>query len=152
MRIGVLTGGGDVPGLNSCIKAFVSCAADKGFEVLGFRRGRAGPLNIDPDNAEGRDRWGETLTRRSVRTIDRIGGTVLHTSRTNPTRVSRDDLPAFLAGSHPVSDTGTVDCTGHVLRVMAHLGIDALIPIGGSVIGEISASTVSIPAERRLSR
>ena len=74
MRIGVLTGGGDVPGLNTCIKAIVNHAEEDGSEVLGFRRGWAGPLNVDPDDDTGRQRWVERLTRQSVRTIDRSGG------------------------------------------------------------------------------
>ena len=131
MRIGVLTGGGDVPGLNTCIKAIVNHAEDKGFEVYGFRRGWAGPLNVNPDNQDEQHRWVEPLTSQSVRTIDRSGGTMLHTSRTNPKRVSRDNLPDFLADRHAKVDTDPLDCTDHVLRVLDHLGIDALIPIGG---------------------
>jgi 6-phosphofructokinase 1 len=131
MRIGVLTGGGDVPGLNTCIKAIVNCAEEKGSEVYGFRRGWAGPLNVNPDNEDDQHQWVERLTRQSVRTIDRSGGTMLHTSRTNPIRVSRKNLPDFLTESHAGADIDAVDCTDHVLRVMDHLGIDALIPIGG---------------------
>ena len=131
MRIGVLTGGGDVPGLNPCIKAIVNRAAENGWEVFGFRRGWAGPLNINPDDASGREEWFEPLTTQSVRTIDRTGGTVLHTSRTNPIKTREKDLPAFLAGKYTFGKSGTVDCTDHVLAVMAHLGIDTLIPIGG---------------------
>jgi 6-phosphofructokinase 1 len=66
-----------------------------------------------------------------VRTIDRYGGTHLHTSRTNPQKVRPADLPAFLAPEHPLGDHERVDCTAHVLSVLDHLGIDALIPIGG---------------------
>jgi 6-phosphofructokinase 1 len=68
MRIGVLTGGGDVPGLNTCIKEIVNHAEDKGFEVYGFRRGWAGPLNVNPDNEDDRHQWVEVGTNnRSVR-------------------------------------------------------------------------------------
>ena len=130
MRIGVLTGGGDVPGLNPCIKAIVRSAEEFGFEVFGFRRGWAGPLNVDPDDDRGRAEWVEPLTSQSVRTIDRTGGTILHTSRTNPKKTRPQDLPSFLAGKYDF-DAPTIDCTDHVLRVMEHLGIDALVPIGG---------------------
>lgn len=127
MRIGVLTGGGDVPGLNVCIKAIVNHASEAGYEVYGFRCGWAGPLNVDPNDTRGRERWVERLTPSGVRTIDRTGGTILHTSRTNPRRIAHRDLPGFLAGA----DDEAVDCTQHVLDVMAHLGIDSLVPIGG---------------------
>ena len=130
MRIGVLTGGGDVPGLNPCIKAIVTGAEETGSEVFGFRRGWAGPLNVNLDDDGDRAEWVGRLTRRSVRTIDRTGGTILHTSRTNPKKTRPQDLPKFLAGKYDL-DAPTVDCTDHILRVMEHLGIDALVPIGG---------------------
>ncbi len=129
MRIGVLTGGGDVPGLNPCIKAIVNHAEENGWEVYGFRRGWAGPLNVNPDD-DG-DQRVERLTRQSVRTIDRTGGTVLHTSRTNPRKTRQQDLPDFLENEYSFGEVEWVDCTDHVLRVLDHLGIDTLIPIGG---------------------
>ncbi len=129
MRIGVLTGGGDVPGLNPCIKAIVNHAEENGWEVYGFRRGWAGPLNVNPDD-DG-DQRVERLTRQSVRTIDRTGGTVLHTSRTNPRKTRQQDLPNFLENEYSFGEVEWVDCTDHVLRVLDHLGIDTLIPIGG---------------------
>ncbi len=129
MRIGVLTGGGDVPGLNSCIKAIVEQSAERGWSVAGFRRGWAGPLHYDPDDPATHDNIVE-LDPQTVRTIDRTGGTFLHTSRTNPGAVRPGDLPSFLAGAEPGA-TGRVDTTGHVLRVLEALGIDALVPIGG---------------------
>jgi 6-phosphofructokinase 1 len=132
VRVGVLTGGGDVPGLNPCIKAIVNHAEDIGWEIVGFRRGWAGPLNVDPDDDSALDEWLQPLSRQSVRTIDRSGGTVLHTSRTNPRKVRPENLPHFMTerrGSAEGRDT--IDCTDHVLKVMEHLGIDALIPIGG---------------------
>lgn len=129
MRIGVLTGGGDVPGLNPCIKAIANHAEENGWEVYGFRRGWAGPLNVNPDD-DG-DQRVERLTRQSVRTIDRTGGTVLHTSRTNPRKTRQQDLPDFLKNKYSFGEVEWVDCTDHVLRVLDHLGIDKLIPIGG---------------------
>lgn len=133
MRIGILTGGGDVPGLNPCIHAVVHRAAEFGWEVIGFRNGWAGPLNFNPDDdAASRERWTMPLSPLSVRRIDRTGGTILHSSRTNPSNVRLSDMPDFLTDSFPgaTKDKG-VDCTPHVLKVMEHLGIDALIPIGG---------------------
>jgi len=133
MRVGILTGGGDVPGLNPCIKAVVTRAEENGWEVVGFRRGWAGLLNFDIDDDENsRREWIEPLTRRSVRTIDRYGGTHLHTSRTNPQRVRPAEVPAFLQSTYKATEGASrVDCTAHVLRVLDHLGIDTLIPIGG---------------------
>jgi ATP-dependent phosphofructokinase / diphosphate-dependent phosphofructokinase len=132
MRIGILTGGGDVPGLNPCIKAVVTRAADAGIEVVGIRRGWAGLLHLDSDDPNATDEWVEPLTPASVRTIDRYGGTHLHTSRTNPAKVRPEHVPAFLEGRFEADpETGKVDCTPHVLEALEHLGIDALVPIGG---------------------
>jgi 6-phosphofructokinase len=130
MRIGLLTGGGDVPGLNPCIKAVVSRAEEAGMEVVGIRRGWAGLLNYDPDDSDDSGELVEHLTRESVRTIDRYGGTHLHTSRTNPGRVKEAALPEFLRGRFEARD-GVVDCTPHVLDVLDHLEIHTLVPIGG---------------------
>ncbi len=132
MRLAILTGGGDVPGLNSCIKAVVMRAAANGWEVLGFRRGWGGPLHYNPDDDGPQNRWLQELSPDVVRTIDRTGGTFLHTSRTHPGRVKAADLPGFLAGSkNAVANGDLFDCTGHVMAVTEALGIDALIAIGG---------------------
>lgn len=132
MRLAVLTGGGDVPGLNPCIKTLVNRAEDNGWEVLGLRRGWAGLLNVDPSRpVADQTEWVEPLTARSVRTIDRSGGTYLHTSRTNPGKVKRADLPRFLASSVNAEGDKPIDCTAHVLKVVERLGIDVLVPIGG---------------------
>jgi len=133
VRVGVLTGGGDVPGLNPCIKSLVYGASERGWEVLGIRRGWAGLLryNIDAERA-GTSEWVEALTPKAVRTIDRYGGTHLHTSRTNPQKVRQGDMPDFLAGRYQFPEGATtVDCTPHVLSVIQHLGIDAIVAIGG---------------------
>ena len=82
-RIGVLTGGGDVPGLNPCIRTLVYAAADRGYEVLGLRRGWAGLLDYNLDTDEPQDHCVQPLAKRDVRTMDRTGCTFLHTSRTN---------------------------------------------------------------------
>jgi 6-phosphofructokinase 1 len=132
MRIGILTGGGDVPGLNPCIKAVVNRAAENRWEVLGIRKGWAGVLHFDlADDTKSRKDWTDPLSKQTVRTIDRYGGTHLHTSRTNPQRVREGDLPNFLAGDYKPNENGRYDCTDHVLRVLEHLGVDALVPIGG---------------------
>ena len=129
MRIGILTGGGDVPGLNPCIKAVVERVIDDGHEVVGLRRGWAALLETDPDDLAGAQANSVHLDRSMVRTIDRSGGTMLHTSRTNPSKVTAGDVPQFLAGT--VDGDGPFDFTPHVLRVIEHLRLDALIPIGG---------------------
>ena len=129
MRIGICTGGGDVPGLNPCIKAVVTRVADGGHEVVGIRRGWAGLLETNPDDEESIAANVMPLTPSAVRTIDRTGGTILHTSRTNPGRVKTGNVPDFLAGQ--AEGDGPYDFTKHALRVIEHLGLDALIPIGG---------------------
>jgi len=138
LRIGVLTGGGDVPGLNPCIKQIVNRAVDAGHEVYGIRRGWAGLMdyNLDETNPEQLHRWVMPLDKQRVRTVDRTGGTFLHTSRTNPSSVQLDSVPEHLAQMevphHKDKHNRDVgDYTEHVLRVLEHLGIDVLIPIGG---------------------
>jgi ATP-dependent phosphofructokinase / diphosphate-dependent phosphofructokinase len=129
MRIGILTGGGDVPGLNPCIKAVVDRVIHDGHEVVGIRRGWGGLLEYDLDDDRSSERCLMELNRETVRTIDRTGGTVLHTSRTNPGRVRTNDVPRFLADE--AEGESPFDFTAHVLKVLEHLEIDALIPIGG---------------------
>jgi 6-phosphofructokinase 1 len=130
MKIGILTGGGDVPGLNPCIKAVVTRAIDEGHTVLGIRRGWRGLLNYNPHDEPGKQRWVLPLDKSTVRTIDRTGGTFLHTSRTNPGRVKGPDIPQFL--QDPAGDTDEPqDFTSHILKNLDHLKIEALIPIGG---------------------
>jgi ATP-dependent phosphofructokinase / diphosphate-dependent phosphofructokinase len=132
MRIGILTGGGDVPGLNPCIKAVVNRVVDDGHEVIGIRRGWGGLLDAHPDDAASVEANVVPLDARAVRTIDRSGGTILHTSRTNPGRVKRADVPVFLIGqADAAGGEGPYDFTAHAIRVIDHLGLDALIPIGG---------------------
>jgi len=131
MRIGILTGGGDVPGLNPCIKAVVNGADENGWEVVGIRRGWAGLLHFNPAENTASE-WIDPLDRKQVRTIDRYGGTHLHTSRTNPQRVRAADLPGFLKDRFPFAEgQKTVDCTPYVLEVINALGLDVIIAIGG---------------------
>lgn len=132
--IGILTGGGDVPGLNPCMKAVVLGALDAGYRVIGIRRGWAGLLQYNLDEPATREYYIRELHRNDVRTIDRTGGTFLHTSRTNPQKVSLKSTPDFLKNSSwgtPVDDKGAMDFTGYVLKVIAHLGVDVLVTIGG---------------------
>ena len=113
MRIGILTGGGDVPGLNACIRSLTLSADDLGWEVIGFRRGWQGVLDIDPADPATVVENSLPLTREGVRGIDRMGGTILHTSRTDPRTVKEGDR------------------TDHVLHVLERLGVDALVTLGG---------------------
>lgn len=132
--IGILTGGGDVPGLNPCIKAVVMNALENGYRVIGIRRGWGGLLNYNLDEPSTRDYYIHELHEEQVRTIDRTGGTFLHTSRTNPQKVSRVDAPDFLLNSKwgkPHKEEGKIDYTDYVMNVLGHLGIDVLVPIGG---------------------
>lgn len=135
MRIGILTGGGDVPGLNPCIKAVVNRAVADGHDVIGIRRGWGGLLEYNPDDPEGSAHHLMHLDKNAVRTIDRTGGTILHTSRTNPGKVKFQEVPNFLRDpQHPDAeeqDPRLRDFTPHVMGVLEHLEIDTLIPIGG---------------------
>ncbi len=131
MHLGILTGGGDVPGLNPAIKAIVNEAFARGWGVTGFRRGWEGPVNSNPADLEGTQSARLVLTPDVVRSIDRTGGTILHTSRTNPSRISASDLPDFLSHRAVPPHSGTVDVTDHVLSVLDALEIDVLIAIGG---------------------
>ena len=129
MRIGILTGGGDVPGLNPCIKAVVNRVSEQGHEVVGIRRGWGGVLEHNPDDPESAGRHFLDLTPNVVRTIDRTGGTMLHTSRTNPQKVRTEDVPDFLRDQ--AVGEGPHDFTNHTLRVLEDQNLDVLIPIGG---------------------
>jgi ATP-dependent phosphofructokinase / diphosphate-dependent phosphofructokinase len=133
MRIGILTGGGDVPGLNPCIKAVVYRAIDAGAEVIGIRRGWGGLLNYDFNRKDNEGDNFLPLNKLNTRTIDRSGGTFLHTSRTNPGKVRTTDIPAFLktAEHDNLGKDYKVDFTPHVLKVIEHLKLDTLITIGG---------------------
>jgi len=132
--IGILTGGGDVPGLNPCIKAVAMSAFELGYRVIGIRRGWAGLLQYNMDEPSTHDYYIRELRPYDVRTIDRTGGTFLHTSRTNPQKTSPKRIPDFLKNSKwgkPIDADGTMDYTDYTLNVLSHLGIDTLVPIGG---------------------
>jgi len=131
--IAILTGGGDVPGLNPCMKQLVNRGIDAGYRVLGFRRGWAGPLFYHLDDSGPQPTQVLDLDKSMVRTVDRTGGTFLHSSRTNPSKVTPDSLPPFLRSEiEPLAEGQEwVDLTPHVLSVLEHLGIDLIIAIGG---------------------
>lgn len=129
MRIGILTGGGDVPGLNACIKAVVNRVASEGHEVIGIRRGWGGLTATNPEDPLTAKENLIPLDPARVRTVDRTGGTFLHTSRTNPAKVKGSQVPGFLADWH--QGEGPHDLTSHVLQVLQKHKIDVLIPIGG---------------------
>jgi 6-phosphofructokinase 1 len=132
-RIAVLTGGGDVPGLNSAIKEIVSAGDDEGFKIIGIRRGWEGLTHLDLDDPISKERYIMPLTAGNTRTIDRTGGTILHTSRTNPVKMKA--IPEHLKGrDFPKKETAsgtTYDLTKQVLKNLEELHIDSLISIGG---------------------
>ncbi len=132
-RIGILTGGGDVPGLNSVIKSVVYRSTDLGWDVTGIRRGWQGLTHMRETDAPEQG-YVRPLDRRNTRTIDRTGGTILHTSRTNPGRMTAEHLPSFLTDEQRADlRTGDdrYDLTPIVLDNIQRLGIDALVAIGG---------------------
>ena len=132
-RIGILTGGGDVPGLNSVIKTAVTRSDECGIEVIGLRRGWK--ALTDMDLASGADHeYTLPLNRLNTRTVDRTGGTFLHTTRTRPSHVKVRDVAEHLQsriGGFDEPSPGVVDMTPVVLENLERLGIDHLIAIGG---------------------
>src|SRR5262249_42421478 len=130
-RIGILTGGGDVSGLNSVIKSVAYRGSENDMEVFGFRRGWEGLTHLNLEDPRSRSHYLIPLNRENTRTIDRRGGTVLHTSRTNPSKMQK--LPAHLTGmDFPVSpSTKTWDISRQVVANLSALGIEHLIVIGG---------------------
>jgi 6-phosphofructokinase 1 len=126
--IGILTGGGDVPGLNPAIRAVTIRATREGYKVIGFRRGWAGLIDVVRDPQADNSNNFQILTEEVVNRAGRTGGTFLHTSRTNPSKVRRDRLPPDLQEKY-TDDVN--DLTEEVLKNIDFLGIDYLIPIGG---------------------
>ena len=153
-RIGVLTGGGDVPGLNSAIKGIVDAASDRDYEVIGLRRGWEGLTHLNLEDPESKTRYLIHLNRENTRTIDRTGGTILHTSRTNPAKMK--SVPEHLKDlSFPKKESAkgtTYDLTRQVLKNLEGLGIDSLLPIGGddtlgyaSILNGMGVRVIAIP-------
>src|SRR5712664_525914 len=157
-RIGILTGGGDVPGLNAVIKSVTYRGSENDIEVVGLRRGWEALTHVNLEDPASRSHYIIPLNRDNTRTIDRSGGTVLHSSRTNPSKMQK--LPDHLVGEDfPVSlstkggiATKTWDLTGQVLANLLGLGIEHLIAIGGddtlsyaAKLNELGVKIVAIP-------
>ena len=136
-RIGILTGGGDVPGLNSVIKSVVYRGSELGCEVIGIRRGWEGLTHIDLNDPASKAHYILPLNRENTRNIDRTGGTFLHSSRTKPTKMK--DLPPILQAQKFETKESTnngvtataYDVTPAVLKKIEMLGLDYQIAIGG---------------------
>ncbi len=126
--IGVLTGGGDVPGLNPAIRSATFRALREGYQVVGIRRGWAGLVDIVRDEQHDNSDNFQVLSEEVVHRAGRTGGTFLHTSRTNPSNIKQRDVPAHLASRFNAPKN---DLTSEVLKNLEWLGIDYLIPIGG---------------------
>ncbi len=154
-RIGILTGGGDVPGLNAAIKSVTYRATELGWEVVGVRRGWKGLTHLQPGVAESEAEYLVPLDRLVTRTIDRTGGTWLHSSRTNPRKMKRSALPAHVSDAQAEQmrvGEDRYDMTPVVLRNMEALGLDYLIPIGGDdtlsysqILHDAGANLIAIP-------
>jgi 6-phosphofructokinase 1 len=126
--IGILTGGGDVPGLNPAIRAVTIAARREGYEVIGIRKGWSGLIDMTPDKAADNSEHFQILTPEVVNRAGRTGGTFLHTSRTRPSHMKKADVPTALRETYGADVN---DLTPHVLKNLEYLGIDYLIPIGG---------------------
>jgi 6-phosphofructokinase 1 len=164
-RIGILTGGGDVPGLNSVLKTVTYRGSDDDIEIIGLRRGWEGLTHLDCNDPASRRRYVMALDRENTRTIDRRGGTMLHSSRTNPCNIKKlpDHLvdktfPAAIKGgtaaetSAAGSSAGPWDLSQHVLANLSGLGIDHLIAIGGddtlgyaAKLAKLGVNVIAIP-------
>jgi 6-phosphofructokinase 1 len=159
-RIGILTGGGDVPGLNSVIKTVVYRSSEIGCRVIGLRRGWEALTHVNLKDKASRDRYIQPLNRDNTRTIDRTGGTYLHSSRTNPSKMNIKKLPLHLQGrafpkEKSVKDgkrVVTCDVTRQVLANLNKLDIDYLIAIGGddtlsyaATLHKLGVNVIAIP-------
>jgi 6-phosphofructokinase len=155
-RIGIMTGGGDVPGLNAVIKSVVYRATEVGYDVIGLRRGWEGLTHVQPDLPDGGGSgYLRPLDRINTRTIDRTGGTILHTSRTNPREMHGANLPPWFSAedrARYLVEDDRYDLTPLVLEHLSDLGIDVLITIGGDdtlsysqVLADAGVPLVAIP-------
>jgi 6-phosphofructokinase 1 len=156
-RIGILTGGGDVPGLNAVIKTVTYRASENDIEVIGLRRGWEALTHLNPEDPASRSRYLMPLDRENTRTIDRRGGTILHSSRTNPSKLQK--LPAHIVGKEfPVVRSGKVgaadawDVSKQVLANLSALGIDHLLAVGGddtlsyaAKLNDLGVKVIAIP-------
>jgi 6-phosphofructokinase len=155
-RIGILTGGGDVPGLNSVIKTVTYRSSENDIDVIGLRRGWEALTHLNMDDPGSRRRYIMPLDRENTRIIDRRGGTVLHSSRTNPAKITK--LPEHLAGKDfPLSQgkggaTNTWDLSKQVVANLSALDIGHLIAIGGddtlsyaAKLNELGIKVIAVP-------
>src|SRR4051794_7064604 len=157
-KIGILTGGGDVPGLNAVIKNVVYRSTSDGHEVTGIRLGWKGLTDLNFDEPESVKHYTLPLSRENTRTIDRTGGTFLHTSRTSPSKMKK--LPAFLKpedfpakqSTKDGTTTTTYDISKHVLSNLEKLDIDHLIAIGGddtlsyaAILSKLGFNVIGVP-------
>ena len=149
-RIGILTGGGDVPGLNSVIKEVVYRGTENRCEIVGIRRGWEGLTHLNPDDPATKKHYIMPLNRANTRTIDRFGGTMLHSSRTNPAKMKA--LPPFLSPENFPQKNGRWDLTPHVLKNIECLKLDYLIAIGGddtlsyaAALDKLGVKVIAIP-------
>ncbi len=126
--IGILTGGGDVPGLNPAIRAITIRANREGYKVIGLRRGWAGITEIIRDNKADNSNCYQTLSDDIVNKAGRTGGTFLHSSRTLPSHMKKDIIPEHLTDQYKAEYN---DLTPEVIKNLEWLGIEYLIPIGG---------------------
>jgi 6-phosphofructokinase 1 len=149
-RIGILTGGGDVPGLNSVIKGVVYRATESDCEVIGIRRGWEGLTHVNFDDPASKARYILPLNREITRNVDRTGGTFLHSSRTNPSKMKK--LPPFLSAESFPKSGETWDMSARVLKNIETLQLDYLIAIGGddtlsyaARLDKLGMKVISIP-------
>jgi 6-phosphofructokinase len=157
-RIGILTGGGDVPGLNAVIKSVTYRGSENDIEVVGLRRGWEALTHLNLEDPTSRSHYIIPLNRENTRTIDRRGGTVLHSSRTNPSKMQKlpdhfvgKDFPVSLSTKGGIA-TETWDLTGQVLANLSGLGIEHLIAIGGddtlsyaAKLNDLGVKIIAIP-------
>ncbi len=158
-KIGILTGGGDVPGLNSVIKNVVYRSTTDGHEVTGIRLGWKGLTDLNLDDPQSKKRYILPLTRENTRIIDRSGGTFLHTSRTNPSKMKKlpdflspSDFPAATTTDKDGNATTTYDLSKRVLSNLEKLEIDHLVAIGGddtlsyaAILDKLGFNIIGIP-------
>ena len=136
-RIGLLMGGGDAPGQNVCLKAIVYNAIDRGYSVVGIRKGWEGLMYYQPENSTTHADNVMILNKSRVRDIDRLGGAYLHSSRLHPGHVNPEQLPVFLQARKKGNEA--VDITDHIKQVLGKLQLDALIVLGDRVMLEYAA-------------
>ena len=147
-RVAILTGGGDVPGLNMCLKSLTYRLIDLGYEPIGVRKGWEGLINYNPDDPSTYSQQFIELTKSIVRAIDRTPGSILHSSRLDPRQFPAQDLPEHLRSG----DGNPQDLTGHIQEVIRRLGYQALVVLGdddmlhyAAHLSQLGVPVVAIP-------